>query len=342
MPRAASPSSPRSPSGRCAASSTSPRASANAWRRWRGSTVGVLEQARARMTPTPGVQELIDGVHAAGGRVGVVSGGFHELLDPLAQRLGLDFCRANRLEVADGRLTGRVDGDIVDAHAQGGGARGVGGGERHPRSIAPSPWATAPTTSRCSAGRGSASRSAPSRSCASERMSRSTRPTSARCSPCSACAADRPRGARHRASGSFLRTPTASPSRTYHDPMSGRIVARTLSAAALGALLAVSGTHAALAVTHGTAGEGSARRRDRPARRVPARGHRDRPARHGVLSAHWPTATSTSPTCAPARRDHVSEGPGTPSVGLKVDHRGRLFVAGGPTGIGARRRRRHG
>ncbi|HEY9324487.1 MAG TPA: phosphoserine phosphatase SerB [Agromyces sp.] len=83
-----------------------------------GLEVAVLAGARERMTPTPGVQELIDGVHAAGGRVGVVSGGFHELLDPLAERLGLDFCRANRLEVADGRLTGRVDGPIVDAAAK--------------------------------------------------------------------------------------------------------------------------------------------------------------------------------------------------------------------------------
>lgn len=77
-----------------------------------------LAVARTRMTPTPGVQELIDGVHAAGGLVGVVSGGFHELLDPLAERLGLDFCRANRLEVEHGRLTGRVDGPIVDAEAK--------------------------------------------------------------------------------------------------------------------------------------------------------------------------------------------------------------------------------
>lgn len=83
-----------------------------------GLDVAVFEQARARMTPTPGVQELIDGVHAVGGRVGVVSGGFHELLDPLASRLGLDFCRANRLEVEDGRLTGQVLGDIVDADAK--------------------------------------------------------------------------------------------------------------------------------------------------------------------------------------------------------------------------------
>jgi phosphoserine phosphatase len=83
-----------------------------------GLAVTEVVAARDRLTPTPGVQELIDGVHAAGGRVGVVSGGFHELLDPLAERLGLDFCRANRLEVDGGRLTGRVLGDIVDAEAK--------------------------------------------------------------------------------------------------------------------------------------------------------------------------------------------------------------------------------
>jgi len=83
-----------------------------------GVDVSVLPRVRARMTPTPGVEALIAGVHAAGGRVGVVSGGFHELLDPLAERLGLDFCRANRLVVADGRFTGEVDGPIVDAAAK--------------------------------------------------------------------------------------------------------------------------------------------------------------------------------------------------------------------------------
>jgi len=83
-----------------------------------GLDVAVFAEARARMTPTPGVQELIDGVHAAGGRVGVVSGGFHELLDPLAERLGLDFCRANRLQVDGDRLTGLVSGPIVDAHGK--------------------------------------------------------------------------------------------------------------------------------------------------------------------------------------------------------------------------------
>lgn len=83
-----------------------------------GLPVEVLAGARERMTSTDGVRELIDGVHAAGGLVGVVSGGFHELLDPLAERLGLDFCRANRLAVDAGRLMGRVEGPIVDASAK--------------------------------------------------------------------------------------------------------------------------------------------------------------------------------------------------------------------------------
>ena len=83
-----------------------------------GLDADVLASARERMTPTDGVHELVERVHAARGLVGVVSGGFHELLDPLAERLGLDFCRANRLEVSDGRLTGRVDGPIVDAAAK--------------------------------------------------------------------------------------------------------------------------------------------------------------------------------------------------------------------------------
>jgi phosphoserine phosphatase len=67
---------------------------------------------------TNGVPALIAAVHAAGGKVGVVSGGFHEILDPLAERLGLDYWKANRLEVVDGHLTGRVLGQIVDAQAK--------------------------------------------------------------------------------------------------------------------------------------------------------------------------------------------------------------------------------
>jgi phosphoserine phosphatase len=72
-------------------------------------------RVRARIEPTPGVRELIDGVHARGGVVGVVSGGFHEILDDLAPSLGVDVWRANRLVADSGTLTGEVDGPIVDA-----------------------------------------------------------------------------------------------------------------------------------------------------------------------------------------------------------------------------------
>jgi len=78
----------------------------------------VFTEAQRAVQVTRGADELVRGVHAAGGTVGVVSGGFHEVLDPFAAALGLDHCQANRLEVVDGRLTGRVLGDVVDARAK--------------------------------------------------------------------------------------------------------------------------------------------------------------------------------------------------------------------------------
>lgn len=78
----------------------------------------VFDTVRSRITVTPGAKELIDTVKRHGGTVGVVSGGFHELLDPIAQELGLDYWRANRLQVVDGVLSGVVLGDIVDAQAK--------------------------------------------------------------------------------------------------------------------------------------------------------------------------------------------------------------------------------
>ena len=83
-----------------------------------GLSDAVFAEVGQRIRLTEGVQELIAGIHAGGGVVGVVSGGFHELLDPLAADLGVDHWRANRLEVEAGRLTGRVLGPIIDAEAK--------------------------------------------------------------------------------------------------------------------------------------------------------------------------------------------------------------------------------
>ena len=78
----------------------------------------VFARIRSSVTVTEGVPEMIAGIHAADGCVGVVSGGFHEVIDPIAHELGLDYCRANRLEVVDGILTGALRGRIVDAAAK--------------------------------------------------------------------------------------------------------------------------------------------------------------------------------------------------------------------------------
>ena len=77
-----------------------------------------IARVRERVTVTRGVPELVAGVQAAGGAVAVVSGGFHEVVGPIAARLGLDEWRANRLEVAEGRLTGAVIPPVVDAAAK--------------------------------------------------------------------------------------------------------------------------------------------------------------------------------------------------------------------------------
>ncbi|WP_460795280.1 phosphoserine phosphatase SerB [Microbacterium sp. GXF0217] len=83
-----------------------------------GVPTSAFERVRARIEPTPGVRELTAAVHERGGVVGVVSGGFHEILDHIAPVLGVDRWRANRLEIEGDALTGRVDGDIVDGEAK--------------------------------------------------------------------------------------------------------------------------------------------------------------------------------------------------------------------------------
>lgn len=83
-----------------------------------GVPVASFDRVLSRIEPTPGVDALIAAIHDRGGVAAVVSGGFHEILDTVAPGLGVDVWRANRLAVADGILTGAVDGPIVDAAAK--------------------------------------------------------------------------------------------------------------------------------------------------------------------------------------------------------------------------------
>jgi phosphoserine phosphatase len=84
----------------------------------KGLPVSAIDTVRTKVTVTRGVPAMIAGVHAAGGRVAVVSGGFHEVIDPLAAELGLDAWRANRLEIVNGVLTGGLIPPIIDAAAK--------------------------------------------------------------------------------------------------------------------------------------------------------------------------------------------------------------------------------
>lgn len=78
----------------------------------------VLEQVREALVPTDGALELVARAREAGWVTALVSGGFHEVIDPLAARAGIDHVVANRFEVRQGRFTGKVHGPIIDGTAK--------------------------------------------------------------------------------------------------------------------------------------------------------------------------------------------------------------------------------
>jgi len=78
----------------------------------------VLADVLDEVVLTPGAVELVAELDRRGWPVGLVSGGFIEIVEPLAARVGIRLVRANALEVVDGRLTGRVAGAVVDRAAK--------------------------------------------------------------------------------------------------------------------------------------------------------------------------------------------------------------------------------
>lgn len=74
----------------------------------------VLEDVAEMVELTPGARTTLRTLRRLGYHCGVVSGGFRQVIEPLAHELMLDFVAANELEIVDGKLTGRVIGPIVD------------------------------------------------------------------------------------------------------------------------------------------------------------------------------------------------------------------------------------
>ncbi|MFC4602364.1 phosphoserine phosphatase SerB [Rhodococcus kronopolitis] len=78
----------------------------------------VIDEVGASIALTPGARTTIRTLRRLGFHCGVVSGGFRQVIAGLAEELELDFVEANTLEVVDGKLTGRVIGDVVDRAAK--------------------------------------------------------------------------------------------------------------------------------------------------------------------------------------------------------------------------------
>ena len=79
----------------------------------KGLETSIFPKILEQMEVTTGAESLITELHQRGYKVGLVSGGFHEVIDPIARSLGIDLVLANRLEASDGRLTGKVLGGII-------------------------------------------------------------------------------------------------------------------------------------------------------------------------------------------------------------------------------------
>ena len=79
-----------------------------------GLEAGVLDDVRADLRLTAGARTLIGTLGGLGYKSGIVSGGFVQVIGPLAAELGIGYVAANELEIAGGKLTGRLRGPVID------------------------------------------------------------------------------------------------------------------------------------------------------------------------------------------------------------------------------------
>ncbi|MGH3887061.1 MAG: phosphoserine phosphatase SerB [Pseudonocardiaceae bacterium] len=79
-----------------------------------GLPASVLTEVTSALELTAGARTTVRTLKRLGFRCGAVSGGFTQVVRPIAEDLGLDFCTANELEIRDGKLTGQVIGPVVD------------------------------------------------------------------------------------------------------------------------------------------------------------------------------------------------------------------------------------
>ena len=79
-----------------------------------GLSVDKLDRIDRELKITDGAEKLISNLRLLGYKTAILSGGFEFFATRLARRLGIDYVHANQLDVADGKLTGNICGEIVD------------------------------------------------------------------------------------------------------------------------------------------------------------------------------------------------------------------------------------
>jgi phosphoserine phosphatase len=82
--------------------------------RLEGVPASALDAVYDELVLSPGARTMVRTLRRLGYRFALVSGGFSQITDRLAEDLGIHYSRANELEVVDGVLTGRIVGDVVD------------------------------------------------------------------------------------------------------------------------------------------------------------------------------------------------------------------------------------
>jgi len=78
----------------------------------------VIQQVQEEISLTDGAEDLVLELHAKGHSVALVSGGFIDIIEPMIQSLSIKYYKANKLEIVDGFLTGRLIGPIIDRAAK--------------------------------------------------------------------------------------------------------------------------------------------------------------------------------------------------------------------------------
>ena len=84
----------------------------------KGMPIDVIESVRLQITFSKGAERMVAVLHILGHKVAIVSGGFEDVIAPLLEKVGVDFYRANKLDLNGSTLTGKTTGAVIDRTAK--------------------------------------------------------------------------------------------------------------------------------------------------------------------------------------------------------------------------------